>query len=140
MSYILIVDDQACIRELIRDELNLEGYQSIAVGDAESMKEHLKISSPDLVILDLQLEDTDGFELFKAIKRYDPSLPIIIFTAYDTYKDDIRLSMADGYIIKGIDLGPLKDKISDVVERKSYLYRPAEPDPIHWLPEAVHNH
>ena len=45
-------------------------------------------------------DGAEGFGLLSDIKRRGPHLPIIIFTAYDTYVDDPRLSQADGYVIK----------------------------------------
>ena len=52
MAKILIVDDQACIRELLSDELTSDGYRVATAGNAESISGHLKFSRPDLVILD----------------------------------------------------------------------------------------
>ncbi|MBW1795778.1 MAG: response regulator [Deltaproteobacteria bacterium] len=119
MANILIVDDQQCIRELLSEELMCEGYRVESVGDAESVTGHLRFSRPDLVLLDLYLDGLDGWEVLRHIKRQDPYLPIIIFTAYDSFVDDPRLSQADGYVIKSIDLDELKQKIANVLSRKS---------------------
>ena len=115
MAKILIVDDQPCIRELLSEELICEGYRVAAVGDAESVRGHLRSSQPDLVLLDLYLDGPDEFGLFRDIKRQYPHLRVIIFTAYDSYVDDPRLSEADRYVIKSSDLNELKQKIADVL-------------------------
>jgi DNA-binding NarL/FixJ family response regulator len=52
------------------------------------------------------------------IKKKDPHLPVIIYTAYDSYREDPRLSEADGYLIKSIALDELKNKIANVLSRK----------------------
>ncbi len=119
MGSILIIDDQPCVRELVSEELSLEGYQVHGVGNEKSVREYLLFLQPDLVLLDLYLGGPEGFGLLEDIKRQYPHLPVIIFTAYDTFMDDPRLSRADGYVIKSIDLDELKDKIADLFRQKS---------------------
>lgn len=118
MPKILIIDDQQCIRELLTEKLIREGYRVVNTGDAGSVVGHLEFSKPDLVIVDIYLDGLDGLEVLRDIKSQDPNLPVIIFTAYDTFADDSRLSQADGYVIKSIDLGELKHKIADVLKQK----------------------
>lgn len=118
MAKILIVDDQACIRELLSEELTSDGYRVATAGNAESISGHLKFSRPDLVILDLYLDGPNGIGVFHNIKRQYPDLPVIIFTAYDSYREDPRLSQADGYVIKSIVLDELKRRVADVLSRK----------------------
>jgi len=65
------------------------------------------------------LDGPDGWKVLRDIKRQHPHLPVIIFTAYDSYLDDPRLSQADGYVIKSIDLGELKQKVADVLKHKA---------------------
>jgi len=123
---ILIVDDEQWIRKLLSEELIGEGYTVASVGDAESLRGYLRSSRPDLVVLDLYLDGPDGFVVLSDIKRQYPNLPVIIFTAYDSYVDDPRLSQADGYVIKSIDLDELKGKIADVLRRKPSLQEEVE--------------
>ena len=118
MTKILIVDDQPCVRKLLSEELILEGYRVATAADAGSVRGHLRFSKPDLVLLDLYLDGAEGFGVLRDIKGQDPHLPVIIFTAYDSYVDDPRLSQADGYVIKSIDLDELKGKIADLLRRK----------------------
>ncbi|MCK4486938.1 MAG: response regulator [Desulfobacterales bacterium] len=126
MTKILIVDDQACVRELLSEELISEGYRVAMAGDVESVRGHLRFSKPDLVLLDLYLDGAEGFRVLRDIKEQNPNLPVIIFTAYDSYVDDPRLSQADGYVIKSIDLDELKGKIADLLRRKPSLQEEAE--------------
>jgi len=126
MARILIVDDQPCVRELLSEELISEGYRVATAGDVESVRGHLRFSQPDLVLLDLYLDGPDGIGVLHDIKGQNPNLPVIIFTAYDSYVDDPRLSQADGYVIKSIDLDELKGKIADVLRRKPSLQEEVE--------------
>ncbi len=132
MKRILIVDDQACVRELISEELTDDGYRVTAAGDRKSVKAQLSSLRPDLVLLDLYLDGPDGFELFRHIKRQDPDLPVIIVTAYDSFSDDPRLSQADGYVLKSLDFAELKQKVADVLGQKSVpQVKKVLPLPIH---------
>ena len=126
MARILIVDDQPCVRELLSEELISEGYRVATAGDVESVRGHLRFSQPDLVLLDLYLDGPDGIGVLHDIKGKNPNLPVIIFTAYDSYVDDPRLSQADGYVIKSIDLDELKGKIADILRRKPSLQEEVE--------------
>jgi DNA-binding response OmpR family regulator len=118
MPKVLIIDDQQCVREFLAEELISEGYRVVSTGDARSATGHVGFSRPDLVLLDLYPDGPDGWEVLRDIKRQDPYLPIIIFSACDSFVDDPRLSQADGYVIKSIDLDELKHKIADVLRRK----------------------
>jgi two-component system OmpR family response regulator len=78
---ILVVDDQAYVRELLSEELGQDGYSVASVGDAGSTWRFLEISKPDLVLLDLCLEGFQGWDLLKGLKEKEPDLPVLILTA-----------------------------------------------------------
>jgi DNA-binding NtrC family response regulator len=120
MSNILIVDDQPYVRELLSEILTHEGYQVASVGDVQSMWRHLRDSPPDLVLLDLYLNGSKGWDVLRDIKSIDPNLPVLIVTGYDSYVNDPRLSQAAGYIIKSISaFDELKEKIAEVLKNGS---------------------
>ncbi len=126
MPNILIVDDQPCVQQLFSEELIREGYRVASVGDAESVREYLIFSQPDIVLLDLYLDGPEGFGLLEDIKRQYPHLPVIIVTAYDSYRDDPRLSQADGYVVKSICFDELKLKIARVLTQQRALQATVE--------------
>ena len=113
MSNILLVDDQPYVGELLTDELAEEGHHITCVGDADYVMTFVEDSRPDLVLLDLYLKGFEGWDLLESIKRYDPTVPVLILTAYDTFKNDPRTEKADGYVIKSFDTEELKAKISE---------------------------
>jgi two-component system, response regulator, stage 0 sporulation protein F len=119
MVHILIVDDQPSVRKFLSEELEHDGYWIESVGDSDSIWKHLDTWQPDVVILDLYLEGFKGWDILRDIKKKAPELPVVIFSAYDTFQEDPRLSQADGYVIKSfVDLHQLKEKIANVLERK----------------------
>ena len=80
MKHILTVDDEAPIRDILCQALTGTGYR---VSGAESVREAIDIiqqDRPDLIISDLQLEESDGFEFIEQIKQIAPGLPIILLT------------------------------------------------------------
>lgn len=115
MPKILIVDDQPHLQELFSQELMGEGYSVVSIADAESAKEYLVDSKPDLVLLDLYLNGFDGWDVLRDIKSKEPHLPVLIVTAYDSYVADPRVSQADGYVVKSfVHFDELKRKIADI--------------------------
>jgi DNA-binding response OmpR family regulator len=125
MPTILVVDDQRCIRELVKEELGDEGYTIVAARDALSAKKQLRSFRPDLVLLDLFLGEPDGWDVLRDIKLRAPYVPVIVFTAYDSFKEDPRLYKVDGYVIKSTDFRELKEKIattlSDTIDQQGDL-------------------
>ena len=127
MDKILVVDDQPYVRELLSEEFISEGYRVTAAGDIKSARDQFQSLQPDLVILDLYLDGPEGKELLNDIKRQAPDLPVIIFTAYDSFIDDPRLSQADGYVIKSFVLDGLKRKVADLLRpRAALLSKPCQ--------------
>ena len=92
METILIVDDQACVRQYLSHALISEGYRVVAAGNPESVTDHMTVLCPDLMLLDLFLARPEGFALLDEIRAHYSGLPVIVFTAYDSFKDDPRLS------------------------------------------------
>lgn len=119
MANILVVDDQACVRQVVSEELTAEGHEVTTAGDTESLKRHVRFSMPDLVILDLYLQGPDGIVALNDIKGQYPDLPVIIFTAYDSYREDPRLSQANAYVVKSYILDELKETIALVLAGNS---------------------
>ncbi len=114
---ILVVDDEADIRELIQFNLEREGYtvMSAATGEeALSMTQHHK---PELIILDLMLPGIDGIEVCKALSSYE--IPILMVTAKSEDSDIILgLEMgADDYITKPFSPRVLIARIRAVLRR-----------------------
>jgi len=116
MATILIVDDQPYMKELFSGDLIDEGHQVVWVGDAKSVRKCLDIFLPDMVLLDLYLKGFDGWEVLHDIKNWNPNMPVLIVTAYDSFMDDPRVSQADGYIVKSFThLNEMKEKIHGIL-------------------------
>ena len=73
---------------------------------------------PSLVVLYIQKDDCNGLDLLQQIRTAYPDLPIILNTAYDSYRDDLRSVAADDYLVKSYDLAELKARLSSLIEKK----------------------
>lgn len=141
MSSILVVDDETAIQELLRFNLEREGYTVTCAGDGDEALSLLNQKSFDLVILDLMLPGTDGLEVCRKM-RLDPSLspvPIIMLTAKAEEIDKVLgLELgADDYLAKPFGIRELLARVKarlrrtgqnqarDIIERGDLQIEPA---------------
>jgi len=116
MAKILVVDDEEHIRLLYSEELSEAGYEVITAADGFKLIERIEKEKPDLVVLDIKMVDYNGLDILQEIRNKFYDLPVILCTAYDTYKEDIKAIAADFYVIKSFDLTELKKKIARALE------------------------
>src|SRR5216117_2193029 len=87
---VLIIDDEAAIRESLETLLELEGYAVESASSGEEGLARLGDGSFDLVLLDLALAGRDGMEILSEIHSHDSRLPVIMITAYGTVENAVR--------------------------------------------------
>ncbi|MBW2049173.1 MAG: response regulator [Deltaproteobacteria bacterium] len=112
MAKILIVDDEEHIRYLYAEELSDAGYEVVTAEDGHMLLEKIEREKPDLVVLDIKMVDYNGLDLLQDIRNRFYDLPVVLCTAYDTFKEDMKSIAADYYVIKSFDLSELKSKIA----------------------------
>jgi DNA-binding NarL/FixJ family response regulator len=99
----LIVDDHAAFRATARQLLEDEGYEVVGeAGDAAAALEVAAATRPELVLLDVQLPDLDGFELSERLLALDPALRIVLTSSRDAvdYGGHVETSRARGFVPK----------------------------------------
>ncbi|HWR76032.1 MAG TPA: sigma 54-interacting transcriptional regulator [Thiobacillus sp.] len=108
---ILVVDDDAALRELITLRLEANGFRVEAVGSGEAALAKLALTRPDAVLTDMQMDGMDGMALFRAIHARDPALPVIVLTAHGTIPDAVAATQQGlfGYLTKPYDAPTLID-------------------------------
>jgi len=119
MAKILFVDDEESIRTLCAEELEEEGYEVITTGQCEDVLELIASTRPSAVVLDIRMEDCNGLDLLQEVRNAYQDLPIILNTAYDSYREDVKSVAADHYVVKSFDLTELKAKLAMVVKEKN---------------------
>ena len=116
---ILVIDDEAGIRESLEVLLTLEGYSVRMANDGEEGLRVLELENFDLVLLDLALPGQSGLELLPQIKERQPELPVIMITAYGTVDNVVEAvrAGAENFVQKPWDNEKLLAEIRSAVAR-----------------------
>ncbi len=122
MCRILLIDDEEHIRQFYTEELSEEGHEVSTLASGYGLLREIDNMKPDAVVLDIKLIDYDGLELLQEIRNRYHDLPVILCTAYDTYKYDQKALAADYYVLKSFDLSELKTAIQRAVETTVSLH------------------
>jgi two-component system nitrogen regulation response regulator NtrX len=117
---VLVVDDEADIRDLVSGVLEDEGYSVLSAADSNSALEAIKDRRPSLVLLDVWLQGSrlDGIQLLQELKRHDPSLPVLMISGHgnlDTAVAAVREGAVD-FIEKPFEAGHLLHLVSRATE------------------------
>ncbi len=115
MKTILVVEDDKNQLLLYEKELSLDGYNIIIARDGLEAIKKVKEQLPDLIIMDITMPKMNGIEAMGKILSEHKKIPVIINTAYTSYKDDFMSWSANAYIVKSSDLKELKDKIKELM-------------------------
>jgi CheY-like chemotaxis protein len=119
MTTVLVADDELSIRKLYQRELADEGYSLVFASNAQEAIQKAKEATPDLVIMDISMPGMDGIEAMGRMLDDRNELPVVINTAYSTYKDSFLSWPAEAYVTKSSDLTELKDTVRKILSVKS---------------------
>jgi len=116
---VLVVDDEKTIVDILKFNLNLEGYEVIEAYDGRAALEQYEKTQPNLILLDVMLPLLDGFEVCKQIRAQDKMTPIIMLTAREEETDKVfGLDLgADDYITKPFSIIELKARVKANIRR-----------------------
>lgn len=112
---ILLVEDEKPLCLLYEEALSGEGYDVTAVTDAEAALAALGKDAFDLIITDIRMPGKNGIELITQIMGLRKDIPIIINSAYQSYKEDFMTWAADAYVVKSSSLDELKARIKQLL-------------------------
>ena len=115
MKKILVVEDDESQRLLYRDELTEAGYEVLLAANGKEALKRLVEAKPDLIILDIIMPEMDGMEVLGRIIREYRDTPIILNTAYSSYRDDFMSWAADAFVVKSADFAELKQKVRQIL-------------------------
>src|SRR5919107_4061781 len=122
---ILVVEDDATLRETLADALEVEGFRVIAAADGREALSRFRADRPDLVLLDLMLPELSGIEVCRII-RAESGVPIVMLTAKDSELDKVvGLELgADDYVTKPFSLRELSARIRALFRRSEQIPAP----------------
>lgn len=115
MSKILVVDDEKALRLLYKRDLEQDGHSVVVAQDAGEGMRALESEFPDLVVLDIRMPGVDGLDAMGRMLERHPSVPVVLNTAYSSYKENFLSWSADAYVIKSSDTGELRAKVKELL-------------------------
>ena len=128
---VLIVEDERAIVEILKFNLQREGYETLEALDGETGLELAATRDPDLILLDVMLPKMNGFDVCAALRRAGSTVPILMLTAREEENDKVfgLETGADDYITKPFSMRELMARVKANIRRRSLdaaLRGPAE--------------
>ncbi len=118
-SSILVVNGEPEIADLFAEMLfmDLDPYIVTTTFTGKGCLSGIKKNRPDMVLMDIELPDIDGWELIDKIKKNDPDLPVVVITSrIPGINDMMRLSQVSDYLVKPVTLDCLQMAVKDALE------------------------
>ena len=118
---ILIVDDEAGVRDLLGDALRIAGYETLVASDGDEALTLWRTNTVELCIVDINMPTMNGFEFVETVRRDDAALPILLLSARDAAVDvahGLRIG-ADDYVRKPFSLEELLLRVAAILRRTS---------------------
>ena len=119
---IMVIDDEAGVRELLGDALKLAGFETVAAADAMIAQTMLRTVKPDLLIVDINMPMMDGFEFIERIRGNGDNTPALMLSARGDRADVTRgLTLgADDYVTKPFGLEELVLRVRAILRRAQF--------------------
>ena len=118
MKRLLIVEDEVIQGRTLSEELREDGYEVDFVTSGQEAVKKVQDTTYDCIVLDIYLPGMDGLETMGRILSKDRQIPVILYSAYSSYRDNFLSWAADAYLIKSSDLKELKATIERLTASK----------------------
>ena len=127
MAKILVVDDEAGVRELLYDALTKKGYGVIAVPTYEQALERLFGEPFDLILLDVKLKGESGISILKEIRQFSEKISVVIYSGVITSELEkvARVAGANEVLSKNIGIMQLTERIGKILKAKERIFQEA---------------
>jgi len=119
LARILVAEDETSLNDLLQDALRMNGYETISAKHGLEALRLIREEKPDLVILDINMPQLDGFGVIEKLRNENNNVPVIVLTARDQ-KDDKSIGFglgADDFVTKPFGLEELLMRVSAVLRR-----------------------
>lgn len=117
MHKLMIVEDDPSLGLLYKDEFQDEGYRVLLVESGEEAVERFREEEVDGVVLDIRLGGMDGLDVLRKMLELRPEVPVILNSAYASFKTDFTTWSAESYLVKSSDMGELKQVVRRAMAR-----------------------
>lgn len=117
MAKIMIVDDSAYARRVHRSMLERSGYAVVEASTGTSGIEAFSLEKPDLVLLDLSMEDIGGLDVLKTLRALDPAVRVIVISAdiQRSTSDAVMTGGAERFLAKPVQAEQLSATVAEVL-------------------------
>ena len=119
MSRILIIEDEQNLRLLYQQDLERDGFEVVTAATAAEGLATVEAEAPDLVVMDIRLPGMDGLEAMSRLLDKNPKIPVILNSAYSSYKESFMSWSADAYVVKSSDTGELRTKVRELLASRA---------------------
>jgi two-component system alkaline phosphatase synthesis response regulator PhoP len=118
---ILLVEDEENIRDAVKLNLEMEGYEVVATGEGKQALKYTREQHFDLLLLDIMLPEVDGYQILEQVRLTNLDVPVIFLTAKDAAADRVAglKRGADDYITKPFVLEELLLRVNNLIKRTS---------------------
>lgn len=119
LARILVAEDETSLNDLLQDALRMNGYETISAKHGLEALRLIREEKPDLVILDINMPQLDGFAVIEKLRNENNNVPVIVLTARDQ-RDDKSIGFglgADDFVTKPFGLEELLMRVSAVLRR-----------------------
>ncbi|MCE9554147.1 MAG: sigma-54 dependent transcriptional regulator [Planctomycetes bacterium] len=139
MPDLLVIDDDRAVPRLVTRAMEGSGIHVRWAASAEEALSQIRSHLPDVILLDVQMPETSGLEVFESIRRVDQRLPVIFITGSDNSATAIE-AMSKGaydYVLKPLDLPALLELVEKAVETRRLMQVPVDlPGPDSMAPDG----
>ena len=114
---VLVVDDESIVLEITKRRLEERGYEVFTAGNGVEAFERLKSKIPDLILLDVQMPEMNGYTFImekSKILEYVP-IPVVVLTAYNEMEPLFKRHGVKTYLLKPLKLQDVLDKVTEVI-------------------------
>ena len=119
MSKILVIEDEKNLRVLYSQDFAHDGFEVVTAATATEGLALVASEKPDLVVMDIRLPGMDGLEAMSRLLDKHPRIPVVLNSAYSSYKDSFMSWSADAYVVKSADTGELRARVRELLAARA---------------------
>ena len=116
---ILVIEDEKNLRLLYQQEFEQDGFEVATAANASEGLAMIEAVRPDLVVMDIRLPGMDGLEAMSRLLDKHPRIPVVLNSAYSSYKDSFMSWSADAYVVKSADTGELRMRVRELLAARA---------------------